>query len=76
MNILTLDKPRPIRTSSRLDVVHGICQGLPSDILSIYIIILMDNIDYTHDTLFCYNVKKIGGFFVVVPLHIYTAVSV
>ena len=37
--ILTLGKPRPIRTSSRLDEVHGICQGLPSDILSIYIII-------------------------------------
>ena len=50
MYILTLDKPRPIRTSSRLNVVYGICQelpnvvygicqGLPSDILSIHIII-------------------------------------
>ena len=49
MYISTLGKPRPIRTSSRLDVVYGICQGLPSDILSIYIIIY---IDYTRDTLF------------------------
>ena len=32
---MNLGKPRPIRTSSRLDVVYGICQGLPSDILSI-----------------------------------------
>ena len=55
MYILTLGKPWPIRTSSRLDVVYGICHGLPSDILSIYIYlyILMDNIDFKHDTLFC-----------------------
>ena len=38
MNV-TLGKPQPIRTSTRLDVVYEVCQGLPSDILSIYIII-------------------------------------
>ena len=41
----------------------------------------IDNIDYTHDTLFCMYIKKFGGFFnICCVTHmshaIYTAVSV
>ena len=88
MYILTLGKPRPIRTSSRLNVVYGICQelpnvvygicqGLPSDILSIHIIIYFNG-QYWLYTWYYILYVKISTF--VVPLHmshaIYTAVSV
>ena len=63
MYILTLGKPRPIRTSSRLDVVYGICQGLPSDILSIYIIIYFNGQNWLYIWYFILYVKKFGGFF-------------
>ena len=63
MYILTLGKPRPIRTSSRLDVVYGICQGLPSDILSIYIMIYFNGQYWLYTWYFILYVKKFGGFF-------------
>ena len=63
MYILTLGKDRPIRTSSRLDVVYWICQGLPSDILSIYIIIYFNGQYWLYTWYFIVYVKKFGGFF-------------
>ena len=61
--ILTLGKPRPIRTSSGLHVVHGICQGLTSDILSIYIILYFNGQYWLYTWYFILYVKKFGGFF-------------
>ena len=63
MYILTLGKPRPISTSSRLNVVYGICQGLPSDILSIYIIIYFNGQYWLYTWYFILYVKKFGGLF-------------
>ena len=79
--ILTLGKPRPIRTSSRLDVVYGICQRLPSDILSIYIIIYFNEQYWLYTWYFILYAKKIGGFFNICCSFmlcntLYTAVSV
>ena len=54
---LTLGKPRPIRTSSRLDVVYGICQGLLSDIVSIYIIIYFNGQYWLYTWYFILYVK-------------------
>ena len=80
MYILTLGKPRPIRTN----VVYGICQGLPSDILSINIIIYFNGQYWQYwlyTWYFILYVKKFGGFFnICCVTHmshaIYTAVSV
>ena len=63
MYILTLGKPLPIRTSSRLDVEYGICQALPSDILSIFIIIYFNRQYWLYTWYFILYVKKFGGFF-------------
>ena len=60
-----------------IDLVYGICQGLPSDILSIYIIIYFNGQYWLYTRYFILYVKKFGGFFNFCMSHaIYTAVSV
>ena len=44
-------------------VVYGICQGLPSDILSIYIMIYFNGQYWLYTWYFILYVKKFGGFF-------------